>query len=169
MRTLATVVLSAGLALLAFGCREEPVRPSRPRETVRAGEQRRAHAVTTPGTVGSLEGASFYIEVARDRPDAEVGRPILVEEDARRREVGFAYLPAAIVLGFVDRDVVVVSTKDSITCYDVARHETRWDHSFADTGRSVDDFVRRGEKLDVTLEGGGSMTLDLATGQKAVP
>lgn len=105
----------------------------------------------------------------RDRPEAEKGRPVLVEEDRQRREVGFAYLSGPAVRGFVDLDVVVVATKRELTCYDVARHEKRWVASFDETDKEVDDFIRRGSKLDVALEGGVSVTLDLETGLRSVP
>jgi hypothetical protein len=162
------LVLVLGLALVG-GC-EEPIRKSaRPLERpTRAPEQRRAHALTTPGVVGRAGDATFYVEIQRDRPESEGRRPVLVEEDARRREVGFAYLSGPAVKGFVDLDVVIVATKTELTCYDVARHEKRWVAAF-DEDKEIDDFVRRADRLDVRLEGGTTVTLDLETGRRSVP
>lgn len=164
------VSLLSPFALGSSGC-AEPTKKSPPptRTAPRAAEQRRAHAVTTPGPVGTAGEASFFLEYQKDRPEAETRRPVLVEEDARRREVGFAYLSGPAVKGFADTDVVVVATKHELTCYDVARHEKRWVHSFDETEKEIDDFIRRGDRLDVALEGGVSVTLDLETGRRSVP
>jgi hypothetical protein len=169
---LTRATLAGGLFLIA-GCalfQEEPTHRTRPPEHgSRTPEERRAHPIKTPGPVGKLLGSSFYVELQRDRPEADARRPVLVEEDEKRREVGFAYLSGPAVRGFVDTDVVVVATLDAITCYDAQRHEIRWEVSFADSGREVDDFSRRGDRLDVSLEGGSNVTLDIATGRKSVP
>jgi hypothetical protein len=104
-----------------------------------------------------------------DRPDALVKRPVLVEVDERRREVGHAFLNGPPDKGFVDLDVVVLATRDTVTCYDTTRHEVRWEVSYADRGLEIDELVRRRTKLDVNFAGRASETLNLATGLKTVP
>ncbi|MBI3724393.1 hypothetical protein HY251_10635 [bacterium] len=162
-------VFAFSTSIVVAGCvQEAPVRKTRPPDRpARAPEERRARPISTPGSIGSAGDSQFYMVLQRDRPEAARERPVLVEEDARRREVGAAYLSGPAVLGFVDRDVVVVATKDELTCYDVARHETRWSRTF--DGRAVDDFVRRADRLEVSLEGGTTVTLNLATGERSLP
>jgi hypothetical protein len=64
---------------------------------------------------------------------------------------------------------VLVASNDTVWCYDAARHELRWEMSYADRGQDVDELVRRGDKLDVIFAGKLSETLSLQTGQKTVP
>jgi hypothetical protein len=157
------------LAVLLVGCPEEPVRHTSPAPRQRASEERRSRPITSPGTVGMLDGTRYYVDLQADRPDALVKRPVLVEVDEHRREVGHAYLNGAPDKGFVDLDVVVLATRDSVTCYDTARHEVRWEVSYADRGLEVDELVRRGAKLDVHFAGKSTETLSLATGLKTIP
>ncbi len=164
-----TVVWPALVACLLAGCVEEPTRRSPPAAQRRTPEERRSHAFTTPGTVGMVEGTRYFVDLQADRPDALVKRPVLVEVDDRKREVGHAYLNGAPNKGFVDLDVVVLATRDTVTCYDAARHEVRWETSYADRGLEIDELVRRGAKLDVYFAGKLNETLSLATGQKTLP
>jgi hypothetical protein len=157
-------------ALVSSGGCEQPMHktplPERPSRTP---EQRRSHPVRTPGWVGGAgDGTVFFIENQRDRPEADDKRVVLVEEDSKRREVGYVFLSGPAVRGFVDLDVVLVATKTELTCYDRARHERRWVVTYEERSE-IDDFVRRGDKLYVELEGGGRVTLDLETGRRSVP
>jgi hypothetical protein len=165
-KTLPLVALLVALA----GCKEEPPRKPLPsRSEQRSGEERRSHALRAPGPVGTVEGTRFYVDLQADRPEALTKRPVLVETDARNRTIGHAYLSTTPNKGFVDLDIVVVASNDTVYCYDNARHELRWEMNYADRGYDVDELVRRGGKLDVIFAGKLTETLSLATGQKTIP
>jgi len=80
----------------------------------RFAEQWAALQKDRTGPTGLL---ALHRELQRDRPESDDRRPVLVEEDARRREVGFAYLSGRATKGFVDLDVVVVSTRTEVTFF----------------------------------------------------
>jgi hypothetical protein len=154
---------------LLAACVEEPVHRSAPAAQRRTSDERRSRPFTTPGTIGMVEGTRYFVDLQADRPDALVKRPVLVEVDEKKREVGHAYLNGAPDKGIVDVDVVVLASRDTVTCYDAYRHEVRWEASYADRGLEIDELVRRGSKLDVYFAGRLNETLSLATGQKTVP
>lgn len=163
------VLILLVVALLS-GCKEEPVRkPTPSRGNPRASEERRSRPIRTPGDVGVVEGTRFFIEMQADRPESGVKRPVLVETDARNRAIGHAYLSGSPNKGFADLDIVIVASNETVWCYDAARHELRWEISYADRGFDVDELVRRGGKLDVIFAGKQSETLSLQTGQKTIP
>jgi hypothetical protein len=169
MKTYATLPLLALLVVAGAGCPAEPVRHTTPASPPRQTEERRSHAIATPGLAGTVEGTEYWIDLQSDHPDALEKRPVLVEVDARHRTVGHAYLSATPTKGFVDYDLVLLASSDTVFCYDCARHELRWETNLADRGLDVDELVRRGPKLDVHFAGRVTETLSLATGEKTIP
>jgi hypothetical protein len=148
---------------------QEPVRKSTAPRSGREADEHRSHAVRAPGLVGAIGDERFFAEM-EGTADADMKRPVLIEEDVKHRQIAHAYLSGAPIRGLVDYDVVLVATQDAtVVCYDCGRHEIRWEKSFADRGWDIDELVRRGDKIDVVFAGKTTETISVLTGDRSLP